>query len=396
MMSLPFVVMLLTSLALVFEAFVPGSISEMMPGSMPDSMPGSLPAPLIEFVLCVLMFGAAVQLRPRAPWRPLVLSGNLTLLTALLTIVVVAVGMRWVCAQLGIELPPAYAFAFAALIVPTEPLVMLRAMTFAGAPSAVGRRILAEPLLACMAGLVVFEVALQRADGVRGAISASMLEQAGGAVLLGACLGLAMIGLLRLRPHALLAGAAALAVVFAGWYAGQSLPLSGPLAAACAGLLIAFQRDEVFGGAMQRERFEAGAARVAGVLAALLPAVLGAALLAMDGGSGRHIVAAVFALPLVVLVRGVLVAALVWLLGLRIPTPRSLPKTTAWAGLRGGFAAALALMLPGGDTAVLVTATFAVLVFSWLLQWPVCSIHMRSARPLDPLREERSVEDGSG
>lgn len=385
MMSLPFFVMLFTSAALILSVFVPASI----PGSLAP------PVPLIEFVLCILMFGAAVQLRPRAPWRRLVLSGNLALLTALLTIVLVAVGMRWVCAQLGIGLPLAYAFAFAALIVPTEPLVMLRAMTSAGAPSAVGRRIVAEPLLACMAGLVVFEVALQRADGVRGAISALMFEQAGGAVLLGACLGLAMIGLLRLRPHALLAGAAAVVVVLASWYGGQSLPLNGPLAAACAGLLIAFQRAEVFGGAVQRERFETGSARVAGVLAALLPAVLGAALLAMDGVSGRYIVAAVFALPLVVLLRGVLVAALVWLLGLRIPTPAGLPKVAAWTGLRGGFAAALALMLPGGESAALLTVTFAVLAFSWLLQWPVCAVRLRSARPLDPRNEERPVEDGS-
>lgn len=389
MMSLPFFVMLFTSAVLMLSVFLSGPVADSIPGSL---MP---PASLIELILCVLMFGAAVQLRPRAPWRRLVLSGNLALLATLLTIAVIAVGMRWVCAQVGIELPLAYAFAFAALIAPTEPLVMLRAMTSAGVPPAVGRRVMAEPLLACMAGLVVFEVALQRAHGVRGAISTLMFEQAGGAVLLGACLGLAMIGLLRLRPHALLAGAAAVAVILTGWYAGQSLPLNGPLAAACAGVLIAFQREALFGDAAQRERFEAGAARIAGVLAALLPMMLGAVLLVMDGVSGRHVVAAVFALPLVVLVRGVPVAALVWLFGLRISGAESLPKMAAWTGLRGGFAAALALMLPGGETAVLLTVTFAVLAFSWLLQWPVWVVRLRSARPPDPLNGERPVGDGS-
>ncbi|MDX9739627.1 MAG: hypothetical protein RBT81_00405 [Gammaproteobacteria bacterium] len=393
MMSLRSVVMLAMFIALLVEAMAPGSISGTVSGSVAESLVPS--SAVLEAVLCILMFGAAVQLRPRGPWRTVVLSGNLTLLTTVLAVAVVAAGMRWVCARLGVELPLAYAFAFAALITPTEPLAMLRAATLGGSISA-GRRVMAEPLLAGMIGLVIYEVALARADGVRGAISALALEQAGGALLLGVCLGLAMMWLLRLRAHALFAAVAVVGVILACWYAGQSLPLNGPFAAACAGLLIAFQRDEIFGDAAQRERFEAWSAWLANLLAALLPIALGIALLNMEEVSSRHIAAAAFLLPLLVLVPRALAAAAVWLVGLRVRIPDELPKVAAWSGLRGGFAAALVLMLPeGADAAMIAVTTFAVLVFSLLLQWPAFGLYLVSKRPLDPARGEEGGEDAN-
>lgn len=387
MMSLRFAVVLAAFIALIVETMAPDSITGMISAAY-AYMPS---APVLEAVLCVLMFGAAVQLRPRGPWRNVVITGNLVLLTTVLAVALVAAGIRWVSGRLGVDLSPALAFAFAALITPTEPLVMLRAAALGGSVST-GRRVMAEPLLACMIALVIFEIAMAKSEGYRGAISALVLEQAEGAVLLGACLGLAILWIMRLRPGAALALVAAAGGVGACWYAGELLPLNGPLAAACAGLLMAFQRDGAFGDVEQRERFEAWSARLANLLAAVLPIVLLISLLDREI-PGHHLAAAAFLLPLVIVLPRALAAASVWLVGLRVPTPDELPKFTAWSGLRGGFAVALALMLPEGAGAEMIAvATFVVLVFSLLLQWPVFGLFLVSKRPLDPANSAQKVE----
>jgi CPA1 family monovalent cation:H+ antiporter len=385
MMSLRFTVVLVVFVMLLVETMAPGSLPADFLHSIAASLTSS--GAVLEALMCVLMFGAAVQLRPRGSWRTVVLGGNLALLTTALAIALVAAATRWVCTRLGIELPLAYAFAFAALITPSEPLAMLRAVALGGS-SAVGRRVMAEPLLACMLGLVIYEVALARADGVRGAISAMVLEQAGGALLLGACLGLAMMWVLRLGAHALLAAVAAAGTVLACWYAGQTLPLNGPLAAACAGLLMAFQRDEAFGDGIQRARLELWSAWVANLLAALLPIALGVVLVTLEI-PGRHLAAAAFLLPLVVLLPRILAAASIWLFGLRHQLPDELPRIAAWTGMRGGFAVVLVLMLAqSADVALIAVTTFAVLVFSLLLQWPAFGLYLASKRPLDPASKD--------
>lgn len=388
MMSLRFAVVLAAFIALIVETMAPDSIT----GLVSAAYPYTPSAPLLEAVLCILMFGAAVQLRPRGPWRTVVISGNLVLLTTVLAVALVAAGIRWVSGRLGVDLSPALAFAFAALITPTEPLVMLRAATLGGSAS-MGRQVMAEPLLACMIALVIFEIAMAKSGGYRGAVSALVLEQAGGAVLLGVCLGLAILWLMRLRPGAALALAAAALGVGACWYAGQILPLNGPFAAACAGLLMAFQRDGVFGDVAQRGSFEAWSARLANLLAALLPIFLLISILAKEEIPGHHLAAAAFLLPLVIVLPRALAAASVWLVGFRVPMPDELPKIAAWSGLRGGFAVALVLMLPESLGAEMIAlATFVVLVFSLVLQWPACGLYLASKRPLDPASSAQKVE----
>lgn len=393
MMSLRFAVVLAAFIALIVDWMAPDAITDLMSAAHP-LLPS---APVLEALLCVLMFAAAVQLRPQGPWRTVVLTGNLVALTTVLAVAMVAAGTRWVCNRIGIDLSPALAFAFAALITPTEPLAMLRAAALGGS-AAIGRRVMAEPLLACMAGLVIYEIALARSEGYRGAISAMVLEQAGGAVLLGMCLGLATLWLVRIRPGAALAALAAVGAVAVSWYAGRMLPLNGPFAAACAGLFMAFQRDAFFGDVEQRERFETWSARVANGLSALLPLALVISLLAGGEISGHHLAAAVFLLPLIIVLPRVLAAAAVWLIGLRVPMPTELPKVAAWSGVRGGFAVALVLMLPATAGAEMVAvATLVVLLFSLLMQWPAYGLYLLAKRPLAqvPVEEPGEAVDGS-
>src|SRR5690606_9907769 len=132
---LRFAVVLAAFIALIVDSMAPDAITDLMSAAHP-LLPS---APVLEALLCVLMFAAAVQLRPQGPWRTVVLTGNLVALTTVLAVAMVAAGTRWVCNRIGIDLSPALAFAFAALITPTEPLAMLRAAALGGS-AAIGRR----------------------------------------------------------------------------------------------------------------------------------------------------------------------------------------------------------------------------------------------------------------
>lgn len=338
--------------------------------------------PALDAALCLLFFAAALQLRVDGKPRVLTSATLLTLLATLIAITVIAHGARWVFAQIGFEVDFVYCLMFGALIAPADPLAMLRTLQLGGAGPALTSKAVAEPFIAGLCGLSFFSVLLAGpAAGVSGEMSSLLLQQIAGGLLFGACLGLLGMYALRQLPRFPLALAVGAVIIAASWGGGQMLALSGPFAAAVAGLILTFQ-DEQGEGAMLRERLADICQPVVELVIAVLLFALALVIVAAPIPSA-YLVAAVFILPVVVVARVIVVSPLARLLRYGRDLPEQLPKVVAWGGLRGGLAAALALALPAsGDTQLIQTVVFLVLAFSLLVQAPLHGLVMVSTKPL--------------
>ncbi len=338
--------------------------------------------PALDAALCLFFFAAALQLRVDGRPRVLTSATLLTLLATLITITVIAHVARWVFAQIGIEVGLVYCLMFGALIAPADPLAMLRTLQLGGAGPALTSRVVAEPFIAGLCGLSFFSVLMAGpATGGDGGMSSLLLQQIVGGLLFGVCLGLLGLYALRQLPRFALVLAVGAVIVAASWGGAQMLALSGPFAAAVAGLILTFQ-DEGSAAAMLRDRLADGCQPLVEMVIALLLFALVLVIMAAPI-PGAYLVAAAFMLPVVVVARAIIVSPLVRLLRYGRDVPEELPKIVAWGGLRGGLAAALALSLPAGGEAQLVqTVVFIVLAFSLLIQAPLHGLAMVSTRPL--------------
>jgi CPA1 family monovalent cation:H+ antiporter len=85
--------------------------------------------------------------------------------------------------------------------------------------------------------------------------------------------------------------------------------------------------------------------------------------------SGKTAIAAVLAIPMVLLVRLVCVGVPVRLLAMSRAFSPGVVKVLTWGGLRGGISVALALSIPPGpERDVILPVTYTVVVFSILVQ----------------------------
>ena len=86
-------------------------------------------------------------------------------------------------------------------------------------------------------------------------------------------------------------------------------------------------------------------------------------------GEPSYVVAALLAVPLVLLSRFIAVALPITLLGLRRTFTKGAIPTLTWGGLRGGISVALALSLPpSAEREVILTACYGVVIFSIVVQ----------------------------
>jgi CPA1 family monovalent cation:H+ antiporter len=85
--------------------------------------------------------------------------------------------------------------------------------------------------------------------------------------------------------------------------------------------------------------------------------------------SGRYILAGVIIIPLVILARFMTVGLPISLMKFFQDFSPNAIKIMTWGGLRGGISVALALSIPPGpNREVILTATYAVVVFAIIVQ----------------------------
>ena len=306
------------------------------------------------------------------------LSGNKWTIGILATAGVVAstfiVGtlVYFMSGMLGLDISFIYCLLFGALISPTDPIAVLGILKTAGAPKNLETKITGESLFNDGIGVVVFIVLVgiaKSGDHISaGQIFTLFAAEALGGVIFGVVIGLIayyMLAQLDDYPVEILI---TLAMVMGGYVLAHVLHTSGPLAMVVAGLLIGNQGRSFAMSHKTCERLDTFWELLDEILNALLFVLIGLEVLVLSF-TGKHIVAGLLAIPVVLFSRWLCVGGVVTVLRrFRQFTPHAI-KIMTWAGLRGGISVALALSLPPGhERTVLLAVTYCVVIFSILVQ----------------------------
>lgn len=159
-----------------------------------------------------------------------------------------------------------------------------------------------------------------------------------------------------------------LAIVMGGYSLAHALHVSGPVAMAVAGLLIGNHGVSHAMSEITRDHLIKFWALIDEVLNAVLFLLIGLEGVVLATGDPRLFLVGAVAIPLVLGVRALTVAAPLAVWRRLLPFGLAFPVLT-WGGLRGGISIALALSLPPGPIKDLIlAATYFVVLFSVVIQ----------------------------
>ena len=323
---------------------------------------------VLDGMLGFLLFASALQLDVHAlakrRWGIFLLAFLSTALSALFV-----GGLIYGAFQLlGLALPLVYAFVFGALISPTDPVAVEGLLGEAGLPESLQTVISGESLLNDGVGIVLFTVVLSlastQAEITAGAVLLDLLREAGGGVLLGLALGFVTTVLIKRADDFSITILLTLAVATGGYALALALGVSGPITMVTAGLIIgnSLHRQP------DRKYLDAYWNVTNDALNASLFVLIGLEVLVVPFDRNA-LLAALIAIPLVLLSRYVSVSLALIPVRIFITIPRSSLTLLTWAALRGGIAIALALSIPGGpERDLILVMTYGVVIFSVLVQ----------------------------
>ena len=304
---------------------------------------------LLHGLLAYLLFAGGLNLKiPQLSDE----KGAIALLSTLgvaISTLVVAAGTWLVLSFAGIPIPPVAALLFGALISPTDPVAVLAILRTLAIPLGLEAQIGGESLFNDGVGAVVFMVLLQTATspvriGLLEAVKLLALETAGG-IVFGLAAGLLTYWLLAQVDNYKVEILLTLGLASGGYALADWIGVSAPIAIVIAGLLIGNEGREKAMSKETRSHLDVFWEVVDEILNAILFLLIGVELLLVPLNSGYGI-AALVAVPLVLIARFVSVAAVVLILSpFRNFEHGTIPVLT-WSGLRGGISVALALSVP--------------------------------------------------
>jgi CPA1 family monovalent cation:H+ antiporter len=333
---------------------------------------------LMHGMLCFLLFAGALHVD---------LGGLLdqkrdvvTLATAGVVISTAAVGgMTWLVSPwLGIPIPLMICLAFGALISPTDPIAVMGLLKELRAPASLEAQIAGESLFNDGVGVVVFFAILSLAgvpDSVGRPLSPTVLgvgtffvREVAGGVGLGLVTGYVGYRALRSIDEHSTELLITLALAMFLYALSFWVHVSGPLAVVVAGLLIGNPGRQFAMSARTREHVDGFWSMIDEVLNAILFLLIGLELFSVQMTRANVLVAA-FTIPIVLFARLLSVGIPMAFVGGDRRAKRGLATLLTWSGLRGGISVAMALSLPAiPEKNVLLTATYAVVLFSVLVQ----------------------------
>jgi CPA1 family monovalent cation:H+ antiporter len=339
-------------------------------------------------MLCFLLFAGAMHVDLRALYRWKVTVSVLTTVGVLVSTLVVAFTAHLVSTLLGLNISWPWLLVFGALISPTDPVAVLALLKELKAPQDLETKIAGESLLNDGTALVLFSVFLAMAvEGEQTSLATmGMLfaQKVFGGLLLGAALGWLGHNMLRLVNDAPTSVVMTLTYALGGYTLGEALHVSGPLVAAVMGLMVGSGRHRSMDESTQAklipfwEMFDE-------LLNMVLFLLVGLALISLPM-SGSYALFGAAAILCALVGRYISVslplALLAKLKGVTLPV--GTVQAMVWGGVRGGISLAMVLSLPEfNHKQHLVSATWAVVMFSLLVQAPTMGKVLRHYRLIE-------------
>ncbi len=301
----------------------------------------------------------------------------------------------------GLRIDFIYCVLFGALISPTDPIAVLAIIKNLRAPKRLSMQVEGESLFNDGVGLVIFTtifaVAFGGQEPTTGGILSLFMKEAIGGILFGFVLGLIAHFLISATDDGSLEILLTLTIPTAGFMLANQLHVSGALATVVAGIMIGnWTRHKGFSEQSQRylDHFWE---MIDHFLNSLLFLLIGLALLLVDF-TFRGFLLMLLAIPVCLAAR----YASLWIpykamQRFRTYNPYTL-KILTWGGLRGGLALAMALSIPPATAFVegtsvdvrdlLLLMTYAVVMFSILVQGVTIEKMIQKSKLVDPNREE--------
>ncbi len=343
---------------------------------------------LMQGMLSVLLFAGAmhVDLSELRAYRWQV--GLLAVVGTVVSTLIVACALWLFLPLVGVDLPLLYCLVFGALISPTDPIAVMGILRSAKAPKNLELVISGESLFNDGVGVVLFSMLLGTiAIGVAptpGQAGLLLLHEAGGGIVFGLVLGYITFRLLKSIDNYKVEVMLTLAAVLGGYMLASRLHVSGPLAMVIAGLVIGNHGRAEAMSDKTRAHLDMFWELLDEILNAVLFVLIGMEALVIPY-SPNIIMAALGTVVITLLARVLAVGAPVALLKSLFALPRGSWQVLTWGGLRGGISVALALSLPlGPERNVVLALTYAVVVFSILVQGLSIGKLVRHATAVDP------------
>ncbi|MBE2897871.1 sodium:proton antiporter [Pasteurellaceae bacterium 20609_3] len=308
----------------------------------------------------------------------------------------------YLAAQLiALPMPFIYCVLFGALISPTDPIAVLAIIKNLRAPKRLSMQVEGESLFNDGVGLVIFvtifTVAFSGEEPTLGGIFSLFLHEAIGGIVFGFVLGVLAHYLISATDDGSMEILLTLTIPTAGFILANHLHVSGALAMVVSGIMVGnWTRTKGFSEQSQRylDHFWE---MIDHFLNSLLFLLIGLALLLITV-SWQSLILLCLAIPICLIAR----YCSLWIpyqifSFYRTYNPYTL-KIMTWGGLRGGLALAMALSIPGGvaligDSGldvrdVILVMTYAVVMFSILVQGVTIEKMIQAAKKVDPNKED--------
>lgn len=318
------------------------------------------------------------------------------------------IGFLIYCAArlVGLEIDFIYCVLFGALISPDDPIAVLAIIKNLRAPKRLSMQVEGESLFNDGVGLVIFTTVLAVAFGGQeptfSGVTGLFLHEAIGGILYGFILGLVAHILISSTDDGSLEMLLTLTIPTAGFMLASVLHVSGALAMVVSGIMIGnWTRKKGFSEQSQRylDHFWE---MIDHFLNSLLFFLIGFALLLVDF-TFQGFLLMLLAIPICLAAR----YSSLWMpfqamKKFRTYNPYTL-KVLTWGGLRGGLSLAMALSIPSGVAFIegtdkdvrdlILLMTYAVVMFSILVQGVTIEKMIQKAKLVDPNREEYLREE---
>jgi CPA1 family monovalent cation:H+ antiporter len=340
---------------------------------------------LMDGILPFLLFAAALHVDLRRLREERAAIAVLATAGVILAAAITGLLLWWASNALAVGLTLMQALLFGALIAPTDPIAVAGILKKAKVPAKLEAIVAGESLLNDGVGVVLFvtllDGALSGAPPSAGKLAVEFVVEGLGGLALGAALGWVVCHMLAAVDDYPVEIFVTLGAAVGTYALGNALQVSGALAVVAAGLVITGLGREFGMSPGTQAHLDPFWTVVDEVLNAMLFMLVGVEVIVVlregsHGGLGLAAIAAVLAARWAS--AGALLAAMG---GSRRFAPGTL-RVLTWGGVRGGISIALVLSLPdGGLRSILLTATYAVVVFSLLVQAPTLGRFIPRAEP---------------